>query len=88
MHPAKTTKKLFEQQFIEDMDVVDMSTVQVMNTYSTCCIDCVPILEEQANKDIEEMRRKSKKSRIKYLLRRKKVDGRFEIEVIRKRQLR
>ena len=76
-------KGLFDQQSAED--VVDMSTTQVMKTYSTGCKSCISILEGQAGEDMEKIEKSDRRGAGKYFLKTRKIGDHFKIEILKKR---
>jgi hypothetical protein len=75
-----------EESIIEHADdVVNMSTMERIRSYSTGCRSCVSILEETAKSDMEGLQRKDKRKKGKYFMKTSGKAGKYLIEIFKSR---
>lgn len=75
-----------EENIIEHADdVVNMSTMERIGSYSTGCKSCVSILEGTAKNDMEELQRKDRRKNRKYFMKTCEKDGKYLIEIFKSR---
>jgi len=76
MHPINENSADIKETGPEDALI--MSRMQKINSYSTGCKKCIPILEEQAKEEIKKM---NKRDASRCMLRKRKENGSYYIEI-------
>ena len=73
-----------EESIIEHADdIMNMSTMEKVGSYSTGCKSCVSILEGTARNDMEKLQKRDRRKNRKYLLKTTEKDGKYLIEIFR-----
>jgi len=75
-----------EESIIEHADdIVNMSTMERVGSYSTGCKSCISILEGTARSDMEKLQKKDKRGKGRYFLKTTEKDGKYLIEIFKSR---
>jgi hypothetical protein len=75
-----------EESLIENADnIMDMSMMERIGSYSTGCKSCIPIIEGTARSDMERLQKKDRRKNGKYILKTTGKDGKYLIEIFKSR---